>query len=58
MEERGNVLYLPSATKETEAVEPDAIGIILTWANQMMLEGHMPEHVRVAFHEHFSFFAE
>jgi hypothetical protein len=58
MQERGNVFYLSSASREAEAVEPDAIGIILIWANQMILEGHMPEHVQVAFHEHFSFFVE
>ncbi len=45
-------------TKADDEAEPDAIGVVIGWANQMRAEGHMPDDVRAAFVAHFSFFAE
>ena len=58
MREEGTVVYLSKLEKTAGDTDPDAIGIILIWANQMILEGRMPESVQAAFHEHFSFFGE
>lgn len=53
-----NLHYLVKSPKKPDDSEPDAIGRIVRWANQMHAEGHMPDDVRAAFVEHFSFFAE
>jgi hypothetical protein len=58
MYDKENIVYLRAADQAAGDAEPDAIGIILLWANQMLLEGRMPEGVRVAFNEHFSFFCD
>lgn len=58
MNDEKNVVYLAKSNQSPEGEEPDAIGTILLWANQMMLEGRMPENVQIAFNEHFSFFSE
>ncbi len=51
-----NVVYL--VEPKADHSDPDAIGIIVAWANQMDSEGRMSEAVRAAFIEHFGFFAE
>ena len=58
MQEERNIVYLSKAGLRAEEAEPDAIGIILIWANQMIVEGRMPDHVQAAFRDHFSFFAD
>jgi len=58
MVESANTIYLVKAEQKVGLAEPDAIGTIVMWANQMYADGRMPEDVKAAFVAHFGFFAE